>query len=239
MPGNQPDLKGKRRRRLQRLTVDVPLGTLLITYVVAPACFVESRWGHNLCGTGSSASGGSRRYPPMVTQTTSSSDLTAILLDLAPRRELPCGRVEIEVGDEQAALAVGLVREQRPVRASHRGSRGRSRDCGVDGREPARILRRAAEHGLLVEAVARVGEGRGTEGSRLGLVEVRVHDEPCAPPRRPPNGLGVAPALVANDDPERQRPDAEPTPPGPRRVGRVLGRVELHFVLEPSRTPSG
>src|SRR5437588_216625 len=48
-----------------------------------------------------------------------------------------------------------------------------------------------------------------------------------SPRRRPPNRFGIAPALVANRDSERDPVDLEEPPGVSRHVEPILGRVEL------------
>ena len=139
---------------------------------------------------------------------------------------------EVEVGDEEALLAVGLEREERPVGLHDRRRRRGALGCVVHRRDPDRVLGRAAEERLLVERVRRVRERRRRVAARPAQLEVRVEDDLRAVARRPSHRLGIPPALVADRDAERERPDREHAPRGPRRVRLVLARVELHLVLE-------
>ena len=80
---------------------------------------------------------------------------------LQPRGEQTRRLRDVEIGDEQPGLAVGLVRQQRPVRTDHRRRRRRSLAGVVHRREEAGVLRGAAERGFLVKRVRRIRECRG------------------------------------------------------------------------------
>src|ERR1700722_546537 len=112
----------------------------------------------------------------------------AVLGGPAPRGKEPGRRVEIDVGDENTVPAVRLVREKRSVGADDCRRRRRPLGRVVDAREPARVLRRAAQHRLLVEAVLGVGKRRWTVAAWLGPGEVRMEHELRAAPGCPSDG---------------------------------------------------
>ena len=139
---------------------------------------------------------------------------------------------QVEVGNEQARLAVRLPAEHGPVGARHSGGAGGAFDGAVDGGEEAGIFGGAAEGGLLVEGVGGIGEGRRAIAAGLGLVVVRMEDHLRAAEGGPANGLGIAPAFVANGDAEGQRAGLEDATLGAGRVAGLFGGVELDLVLK-------
>ena len=54
----------------------------------------------------------------------------------------------------------------------------------------------------------------------------------CAVPDGPADRFRIAPAFMADRDAERQRTGLENAPPGARRIGALLGGIDLDFVLE-------
>src|SRR5207245_946473 len=134
----------------------------------------------------------------------------------------------------EAFLAVRLIALQRTVRAYDHRRRAGALAGTVNRREVARILRRAAEHGFLVESVGGIGERHWAIAPGFGDVRVWVKHQLRTSTHSPPHGFWIAPAFVADHHAERQRPDAEQTTLGPERgIGAFLRRVALALVLPP------
>src|SRR6185295_7196512 len=94
-----------------------------------------------------------------------------------PGREEARGLARLDVRDEQAFLAVGLVAEKRPVGTRDRRRRRRSGARVVDGREVARVLGGATQDGVLVEGVRGIAVADGPITVGLRLVELRMEDD--------------------------------------------------------------
>src|SRR5206468_854448 len=135
----------------------------------------------------------------------------------------------------QAFLTVRLIALERAVGTRDRRRGARSFARAVHGCEVARVLRGAAQHGLLVKGVGRVGERARPIAAGLGDVRVWVEHDLRASARGPADGLRIPPAFVANRDAEGQRSGGEDMPfPSERGIDVVLSRVDLPLVL-----PSG
>ena len=157
-----------------------------------------------------------------------------------PSREKARREREVEVGDEEAFLAVRLEREERAVGLHDRRRRRRALRRVVARRDPDRVLGRAAEERLLVERVRRVRERRRRVAARPAQLEVRVEDDLRAVARGAAHRLGVAPALVADHDAERERSDREHAPRrSPACTSRPRVGSSCTLSWKPSRAPSG
>src|SRR6185369_14249062 len=110
----------------------------------------------------------------------------------------------INVRDEQPWFTVWLVAEQRPIRPHHRRSSRRAGAGKVYGCEIAGVLGGAAQGGLLMDRVLRIGETRRLITAGLGLVEMRVEHDVRALPDGPANSFGITPALMADRDTKHQ-----------------------------------
>jgi len=140
-------------------------------------------------------------------------------------------RPEVEVCDQQARLAIGLVAKQASVRGGDGRCRGGVGRGAIHACDEARVLGGATQDRLLVEAVSRIGIPVGRKCTRLGLRVVRVEDHLSAASRCPADGLGIAKALVADAHAKAQRPRAEQLAFIARLVEVPFARIELYLVL--------
>jgi hypothetical protein len=61
---------------------------------------------------------------------------------------------------------------------------------------------------------------------------MRVEDDLRTLPRGPSDGFRIAPAFMADRDTERERTGLKNAPPQAGRIGIVLRRIELDFILK-------
>jgi hypothetical protein len=90
----------------------------------------------------------------------------------------------------------------------------------------------AAEGGLLVEGVRRVGEGRRLISAGLRLMNLWVKYDLRAALHGPAHGFWVAERFVTDGDPELQARDLEDAPTRSWDVGAFFAGVDLHLVLK-------
>src|ERR1017187_3458286 len=88
-----------------------------------------------------------------------------------------------------------------------------------------------------MKSIRRIGKRRRPVTSRLSEMEMGMNHHLRAAARGPADRLRIAPTLMADRDPERQRASVEKLAARASHVSALLGGIHLHLVLEAGDRP--
>lgn len=83
-----------------------------------------------------------------------------------------------------------------------------------------------------MKRVRRIGKGRRRVAAGFRFMKMRMEDDACSMANGPANRLRIAPSFVTDCDAECDRADMKNSPAETRRIGALLGGIELDFVLK-------